>query len=76
MYQNPKRAKKLYKEIVPKAVDEYLECIEKSKKQNDVIYMGIICTKLQKKKSCVTEFPKIRDAIFGNQKKHIYKRII
>ncbi|MDC0895355.1 lysine--tRNA ligase [Candidatus Pelagibacter sp.] len=34
MYQNPKRAKKLYKEIVPKAVDEYLDCIEKSKKQN------------------------------------------
>ena len=31
MYQNPKRAKKLYKEIVPKAVDEYLDCIEKSK---------------------------------------------
>ena len=29
MYQNPKRAKKLYKEIVPKAVDEYLDNIEK-----------------------------------------------
>jgi len=36
MYQNPKRAKKLYKEIVPKAVDEYLECIEKSKRQNEL----------------------------------------
>ena len=36
MYQNPKRAKKLYKEIVPKAVDEYLDCIEKGKKQNDL----------------------------------------
>ena len=36
MYQNPKRAKKLYKEIVPKAVDEYLDCIEKSKKQNEL----------------------------------------
>jgi lysyl-tRNA synthetase class 1 len=35
MYQNPKRAKKLYKEIVPKAVDEYLDFIEKGKKQND-----------------------------------------
>ena len=35
MYQNPKRAKKLYKEIVPKAVDEYLDNIEKSKKQTD-----------------------------------------
>ena len=36
MYQNPKRAKKLYKEIVPKAVDEYLDFIEKGKKQNDL----------------------------------------
>ena len=35
MYQNPKRAKKLYKEIVSKAVDEYLELIEKSKKQDE-----------------------------------------
>ncbi len=35
MYQNPKRAKKLYKEIVPKAVDEYLDGIEKSKKQTE-----------------------------------------
>ena len=29
MYPNPKRAKKLYSEIVPKTVDEYLSCIEK-----------------------------------------------
>ena len=29
MYQNPKRAKKLYPEVVPKAVDEYLSYIEK-----------------------------------------------
>lgn len=36
MYQNPKRAKKLYKEIVPKAVDEYLEFIEKSQNQNQL----------------------------------------
>jgi lysyl-tRNA synthetase class 1 len=36
MYQNPKRAKKLYKEIVPKAVDDYLDFIEKSKKQNEL----------------------------------------
>ena len=35
MFQNPKRAKKLYKEIVPKAVDEYLDCIEKSKNQSN-----------------------------------------
>ncbi len=36
MYQNPKRAKKLYKEIVPKAVDEYLDFIEKSATQNNL----------------------------------------
>ena len=36
MYQNPKRAKKLYREIVPKAVDEYLEFIDKSKTQNEL----------------------------------------
>ena len=36
MYQNPKRAKKLYKEIVPKAVDLYLEFLEKSKLQNEL----------------------------------------
>jgi len=36
MYQNPKRAKKLYKEIVPKAVDEYLDFIEKAKTQDDL----------------------------------------
>ena len=35
MYQNPKRAKKLYNEIVPKAVDEYLEFIEKAKTQDE-----------------------------------------
>ena len=29
MYQNPKRAKKLYPDVVPKAVDEYLSLIEK-----------------------------------------------
>jgi lysyl-tRNA synthetase class 1 len=36
MYQNPKRAKKLYNEIVPKAVDEYLDLIEKGKTQNEL----------------------------------------
>ncbi len=29
MFQNPKRAKKLYSDVVPKAVDEYLSLIEK-----------------------------------------------
>ena len=37
MYQNPKRAKKLYKQIVPKAVDEYLDCIEKAKSQKEYV---------------------------------------
>ena len=36
MYQNPKRAKKLYREVVPKAVDEYLDFIEKGKSQNEL----------------------------------------
>ena len=36
MYQNPKRAKRLYKEIVPKAVDEYLDFVEKAKTQNEL----------------------------------------
>ena len=36
MYQNPKRAKKLYKEIVPKTVDEYLDFIEKTNTQNEL----------------------------------------
>ena len=31
MYQNPKRAKKLYKDIVPKTVDDYLDFLEKQK---------------------------------------------
>ena len=33
MYQNPMRAKKLYKEVVPKAVDEYQNFIEQYKSQ-------------------------------------------
>ena len=36
MYQNPKRAKKLYNEIVPKAVDEYLDFLEKGKMQDEL----------------------------------------
>jgi len=35
MYQNPKRAKKLYADVVPKAVDEYLNCIDKFNEQDD-----------------------------------------
>ncbi len=33
MYPNPKRAKKLFSEVVPKTVDEYLSLIEKYPKQ-------------------------------------------
>ncbi|MDA9091940.1 lysine--tRNA ligase [Pelagibacteraceae bacterium] len=34
MYQNPTRAKKLYSDVVPKAVDEYLSLIETFPKQD------------------------------------------
>jgi lysyl-tRNA synthetase class 1 len=38
-YPNPKRAKKLYSEVVPKTVDDYLSLIEKypNQKENDQI---------------------------------------
>merc|ERR1711991_1178495 len=36
MYQNPKRAKKLYNDIVPKTVDDYLDFVGKAKKQNEL----------------------------------------
>ena len=35
MYPNPKRAKKLYSEVVPKTVDEYLSLIEKYPNQEE-----------------------------------------
>jgi len=35
MYQNPKRAKKLYADVVPKAVDEYLVNVDKFSEQDD-----------------------------------------
>jgi len=35
MYQNPQRAKKLYADVVPKAVDEYLTSIDKFVEQDD-----------------------------------------
>ena len=35
MYQNPRRAKKLYSDVVPKAVDEYLSSIDKFNQQED-----------------------------------------
>ena len=35
MYPNPKRAKKLYSEVVPKTVDEYLSLIEKYPDQKE-----------------------------------------
>jgi len=34
MYQNPKRAKKLYADVVPKAVDDYLSSIDKFTEQD------------------------------------------
>ena len=35
MYPNPKRAKKLYSQVVPKAVDEYLSLIDKFPEQKE-----------------------------------------
>ncbi len=35
MYPNPKRAKKIYSEVVPKTVDDYLSCVEKYPSQED-----------------------------------------
>ena len=40
MYQNPKRAKKLYSDVVPKAVDEYLSLIEKFPEQKRKIKLS------------------------------------
>ena len=39
----PKRAKKLYKEIVSKTVDEYLDFIGKAKNQDDYSYCYESC---------------------------------
>ena len=36
MYKNPKIAKKLYKDIVTKTVDDYLDFLEKAKTQNEL----------------------------------------
>lgn len=36
MYQTPKRAKKLYFDVIPKCVDEYLTFIGKFKEQNEI----------------------------------------
>ena len=41
MYPNPKRAKKLYSEVVPKTVDEYLSLIEKYPNQKEVLLYNI-----------------------------------
>lgn len=40
MYQNPTRAKKLYFEVIPKAVDEYLSFIEKFEGQPEKEKLG------------------------------------
>ena len=46
MYPNPKRAKKLYSEVVPKTVDEYLSLIEKfpnQKEKDQIIKSSVAC---------------------------------
>jgi lysyl-tRNA synthetase class 1 len=40
MYQNPTRAKKLYFQVIPKAVDEYLSFLEKFEKQEEKEKLG------------------------------------
>ena len=55
MYQNPKRAKKLYSDVVPKAVDEYLSLIEKFPEQKkkinyQILYGTFIMVNHQKRK--------------------------
>ena len=40
MYQNPNRAKKLYPQVIPKAVDEYLSFLEKFQKQETKEQLG------------------------------------
>jgi lysyl-tRNA synthetase class 1 len=40
MYQNPTRAKKLYSQVIPRAVDEYLSFLEKFEKQEEKEKLG------------------------------------
>ena len=35
MYQNPRRAKKLFLDVIPKSVDEFLSHLNKFNDQND-----------------------------------------
>ena len=60
MYQNPKRAKKLYADVVPKAVDEYLTCIDKFKNKtinkNCLIQFGIFIMEILLKKNQLCHF--------------------
>ena len=60
MYQNPKRAKKLYADVVPKAVDEYLTCIDKFSEQDDkqkfLIQFGIFIMAIHLKKNQLCHF--------------------
>ena len=47
MYPNPKRAKKLYSEVVPKTVDEYLSLIEKypnQKEKDQILKSSMACS--------------------------------
>ena len=60
MYQNPKRAKKLYADVVPKAVDEYLTCIDKFSQQDEkieyLILFGIFIMGIHLKKNQLCHF--------------------
>ena len=60
MFQNPKRAKKLYSDVVPKAVDEYLSLIEKflgkKLKTNYPTLFGIYTMEVLQMKNCNVVF--------------------
>ena len=56
MYQNPQRAKKLYPEVIPKTVDEYLNFLEKfitqsvKEKLGNPVWHVHVTVNLQKKR--------------------------
>ncbi len=43
MFQNPQRAKKLYPQVIPKAVDEYLSFLEKFRNTTNQRTVGKSC---------------------------------
>ena len=61
MYQNPKRAKKLYADVVPKAVDEYLahaliNLANKTANRNFLIQFGMFIMEILQKRNQLCRF--------------------